>query len=237
VIKAVQPAAASQEALDFLTGLEEYSGPMQRLPEELEELYLGKENRGKVVWWEHVANTASSPSEIIAKNDEFLSKLAALIQPYSLDMFGKNIDERTPTLLSVSLDDDTESDYPPAEATDKSLGDFLRIFQSRVVQAVYFMGPGTTSVELEATGESESMKLPFRSDSTSIVAGPGTILLFNPRAFRYAAANDGQVVSLTSSFTEGGDTCRIHAGSDDIHLNRCWSTDSRKVNTQNNHKT
>ena len=78
-----------------------------------------------------------------------LSYLASVLQPFSGDVFQKPIRERTPGLLSLSLEEDEEEDYPQPPADDKVLGDFLSTWRRGLVRLVHFIGPKSTAIELE----------------------------------------------------------------------------------------
>nr|AQS99241.1 type I polyketide synthase [Gambierdiscus excentricus] len=174
------------------------AGKLQRFPEELEEGYLGANNRGKVAWLD--PTDKDSPKDpLLDKNDAFLSKLAALVQPYCADMLGKQIDERTPALMSLSLTDEEEPEYPPADSDDAALGQFLSIWRRKLLHVVHFMGPESCNVTLDSTGAGA---LPSKQDAVEIEAEPNTILIFRPGCFNYECRTGEETLSLTCAFLE-----------------------------------
>jgi len=177
------------------------AGKLQRFAEEVEEGYLGTNNRGKVAWIDPADKDAPKDA-LLDKNDAFISQLASIIQPYCADMLGKQVDERTPALMSLSLTDEEEAEYPPQDADDASLGQFLSIWRRKLLQVVHFMGPETSQVVLESTGEGPASTLPCKQDSIEIEAEPNTILIFRPQAFNYECRCDQETLSLTAAFLE-----------------------------------
>jgi len=180
------------------------SGRLFRLPEEVEEGYLGFGAKGKVAWLD--ASNADAPKNpTLDKSDAFISKLAGLLQPASGDILGKHVDERTPALASLSLPDDEEAEYPPQDADDGTLGDFLRTWKRSLIKVVHFMGPGVSNVTLESTEENGAESLPCKQDSVEIAAEPSTILVFRSGAFRYGCHADGECLSLSANLLQHAD--------------------------------
>jgi polyketide synthase-associated protein len=173
-------------------------GKLARLPEEVEPGYLGENNRGKVVWMD---GDVDSPNDDFLKScDEYISKLAALIQPYSADIFGKHMDERTSALMSMSLTDDEEPEYPPADSDDKTLGTFMSVHKRSLLKVAYFLGPASPSVMLEAKDDVEGPKTACKQDAVEVTGLPSTILIFRPDVFSYSCSSDEEALSLTASF-------------------------------------
>jgi len=184
------------------------AGKLNRFAEEVEEGYLGTNNRGKVAWIDS-ADKDSPKDALLDKNDAFISQLAALIQPYCADMLGKQIDERTPALMSLALTDEEEPEYPPQDADDASLGQFLSIWRRKLVQVVHFMGPDSAQVVLESTGEGPATTLPCKQETVEIEAEPNTILIFRPQVFNYECKCDSEILSLTAAFLEATSTLSL----------------------------
>jgi polyketide synthase-associated protein len=194
-----QPQAEVDKALEAATTMS-VEGELHRMPEEVEEGYLGNGNRGKVCWMDGSEVTKATPKdEFLAKCDGFISKLAQTIQPYCGDTVGQCIAERTPALLSLSLTDDEEGDFPPEDSDDDTLGHFLKIWKRSVIKVVYFLGPSTPSVTLDAR---EGSKLPMAQDSVNLDAAPGTVLVFRTSAFNYTCNSPQEFLSLTATFLQ-----------------------------------
>nr|AQS99197.1 type I polyketide synthase [Gambierdiscus polynesiensis] len=177
-----------------------HAGKLQRLPEEIEEGYLGNGNRGKIAWLD--PDDKDTQHGLLKKSDAFISTIAALIQPFCADTIGKTVDERSPGLLSLSLTDDEEADYPPQDATDAILGSFLGTWRRSLLRVVHFMGPGTGAVTLEVSEEGDGKSLPFKQETVDINALPNTILIFRKGVFNYSCHYEEESLSLSSEFLE-----------------------------------
>jgi len=173
-------------------------GRLGRLPQEVEEGYLGSGSRGKVVWLD-----PDEPDvvfdELLDLNDRNLSRLAAILQPFSEDALGTCIEERTPALVSLTLLEEEEDDYPYPMADDKTLGDFLGTWRRGLVRVVHFMGPAACDVMLEGREGAKFSGLPDRRDSVGIQAGPNTILLFRPDCYAYSCATESEALTVMAS--------------------------------------
>mmetsp|Transcript_25791 Transcript_25791/g.54438 ORF Transcript_25791/g.54438 Transcript_25791/m.54438 type:complete len:956 (-) Transcript_25791:102-2969(-) len=200
VLKVCQKDAETAKAFEHVQNLGN-DGKLQRLPEEIEEGYLGIGNKGKVMWRD-AANWEADTDDCIKANDDFITKLGELIQPFALNLFGRNLDERTPALVSVSLTEDEEVEYPHLDSDDGVLGTFLRVYRSSLCKIVHFMGPASSTVMLESTGDERSAKLPFQQETVRLDMGPNTILLYDPSIFSYSCQCEEETLTLNASFVE-----------------------------------
>jgi len=175
-------------------------GRLGRLPYEVEEGYLGIGGRGKVFWMDRDALAGGEQTEALRSNDQTFSYLASLIQPYSADAVGKLIEERTPALVSLSLMDVEEDDYPQPMADDRTLGDFLGTWRRGAVRTVHFMGPATAEVVLECRETPEAAELPRVNERLVIEASPNTVVLFRPDCFSLESRAQGEVLTMMASF-------------------------------------
>lgn len=198
VLKTCQSASAVEKTIQAIKEAGD-EGRLGRLPQEVEEGYLGCGSRGKVMWLDpDEPDTVSE--ELLDTNDRNLSHLAAIFQPFSEDALGKVVEERTPALVSLTLLAEEEEDYPFPMADDKTLGDFLGTWRRGLVRAVHFMGPGISDVLLEAREGPKFTSLPEKKESVGIQAGPNTILLFRPDCYTYNCASEHEVLTMMSSF-------------------------------------
>lgn len=170
---------------------------LSRLPEEVEEGYLGVGAAGKVMW---IDSDVPITDPVLKANDHNITYLASLFQPYAEDVLGKAIDERTPTLASMTLTPDEEDDYPSPPADDKVLGDFLATWQRGLLRIVHFMGPETAVVTLDSKEGAASAALPCSLDSVEVSASPNTILIYRTECFDYSVEGSGEVLSMMSTF-------------------------------------
>lgn len=183
--------SGGHETQDLLRQME-VERKLSRLPEEIEEGYLGVGGKGKVVWVD-----AESP-EVVKMNDQNLSYLASLFQPHSEDVLGKSVVERTPALLCLSLGEEGEDEYPFPLVDDGVLGDYLGMWRRRLVRIVQFMGPSVTTVTLENT-DVDAVKIPSASDSVTLLAGTNTIVMFRMDCYDYSCTSDGEIVSMMTT--------------------------------------
>lgn len=195
VLKLAQSDESIASSMKTLEGWDQ-SGRLTRLPEEVEEGYLGKACRGKISWLDF-EDPAYLSDEFLSSSDENLTHIARVFEPYSRDTLGESVQDRTPALLSVSLTDENESEYPYPMADDKTLGDFLNTWRRSLVRAVHFLGPVSTQVILEAKGEAD---VPNLHRSASLLVAPNTILLFRPDVYEYTCEVREETVMMISNF-------------------------------------
>lgn len=186
------------QALETLRELGD-EGRLGRLPLEVEEGYLGEGGKGKVVWLDPDGGHAIQ-NEVLNANDANISTLAGLFQPYSADAIGKMIVERTPALVSLSLQKDEEDDYRQPMASDKILGDYLGTWRRGLIRVVHFMGPSAVKATLEAKEGSQAASLPVALDAVSVEAAPNTILLFRTDCFSFKYEAQEEVALMMASF-------------------------------------
>lgn len=143
-----------------------------------------------------------------------MSYLASVLQPFSGDIFQKPIKERTPALLSLSLEEEEEEDYPQPPADDKILGDFLSTWRRGLVRVVQFVGPNSTAIELETKEGPDAAALPVQQEVIRITAEAGTILLFRPDCFTHSTTPNGEVLTVSTAFLSEQARWFINAGKD-----------------------
>eukprot|EP00930_Biecheleria_cincta_P053377 TRINITY_DN3882_c0_g1_i1.p1 TRINITY_DN3882_c0_g1~~TRINITY_DN3882_c0_g1_i1.p1 ORF type:complete len:929 (+),score=159.98 TRINITY_DN3882_c0_g1_i1:33-2819(+) len=199
VLRLCQPRQIRERAVEAMQRLAE-DGTLGRLPEEVEEGYLGLGGKGRVTWLD--PDRLDVETEALHSADQNLSYLASLLQPASGNLFDRMIKERTPALAALSLDIEEEEDYPHPEADDQTLGDFLGTWRRGLVKAVHFMGPDTASIELETREGPKAAALPTQQEVIRLKAEPNTIILFRPDCynFSWSVEPESEVLMLTASF-------------------------------------
>lgn len=197
VLKICQDAQAVARAVDCMRDLAQ-DAKLSRLPEEVEPGYLGTGNRGKVIWMED-GNPNAPKDPTLKANDVFLSRLVFGIMKDPTNALGKDVQARTPALVSLSLLPGEEGEYPFPFSDSQLLGTFLKTWRRSVLKAVHFMGPGTATVSLEKSGD---VRLPVEQESVQIAAGPNTIVLFRTACFDYVCDVRGESLSITTTFME-----------------------------------
>mmetsp|Transcript_126995 Transcript_126995/g.284038 ORF Transcript_126995/g.284038 Transcript_126995/m.284038 type:complete len:940 (-) Transcript_126995:62-2881(-) len=174
-------------------------GKLGRLPAEVEEGYLGNCGMGKVIWLDPDDQDLIK-DDVLEANDRNLSYLASLLQPFSEDALGKIIDERTPALVSLSLQEDEEDDYPQPMADDKILGDYLGTWRRGLLRAVHFMGPGEATVALESRGGATGAALPHLQELINFKASPNTIILYRTEVYNYSCTSEDEILTMMASY-------------------------------------
>lgn len=174
---------------------------LRRLPEEVEQGYLGTSGKGRVAWLD--ASSVMAPKhEVLERCDAIVSVLAAALQPHCADMLGCFVTERTPAMVSLSLLEEQEADWPNGDADDQTLGDFLRIWRRSQIKVVHFLGPGAVPVSLQPLDSDAAAALPHKQEVVDVVAEPGTILVFRTGCFSYESRSDQEFVSVLATLLE-----------------------------------
>lgn len=197
VVKLCQPSKDMTELMDAAAEWQD-SGEFYRLPEVVEEGYLGTGVTGKVMWIDPM-DQPEPRSQVLATCDSNMSYLAGALQPYCQDSLGGAIAERTPSMLYLSFLKDEEDEYLPATADDAALGDFLGTYRRQLVRVVHFMGPDSATVTLERQPSDTADKMPFLEQSVSINATTNTILVYRPSCWDYGYRNPASKVNMTLS--------------------------------------
>mmetsp|Transcript_58864 Transcript_58864/g.182397 ORF Transcript_58864/g.182397 Transcript_58864/m.182397 type:complete len:956 (-) Transcript_58864:110-2977(-) len=204
VVKVCQSATLLEKTLESLREMGT-DGHLSRLPEEIEEGYLGNNCRGKVTWLDYDKQQLAG-DEYLSTTDGYLSYIAQVFQPYSADILDTWVDERTPALVCLTLTDDEEPEYPAPEADDSALGKFLKTWRRTLLRAVHFSGPGTAQVVLEGKDGDSVPKLVKLQTSIELSATPNTILLYRPSAYDYTCeAPEEESLMLTTCFLSPAD--------------------------------
>mmetsp|Transcript_19817 Transcript_19817/g.46272 ORF Transcript_19817/g.46272 Transcript_19817/m.46272 type:complete len:940 (+) Transcript_19817:43-2862(+) len=190
VLKVCQLQEDVEQTVSYLKSLAA-SGKLERLPEEVEEGYLGEGARARIAWMDTTDNRNSLQDKALKESDEFVSTLAALLQPYCEDALGKVVDARTPGLVSVSLA--PSEDVAPMPADAYILASFYSTWRRSQLKMMRFFGPGNAQVKLvkkDDDGGDEGTP----QESFQISAGPNTILIFRPTMYDLSCRMDEEVV-------------------------------------------
>ncbi|CAE7216279.1 ppsC, partial [Symbiodinium necroappetens] len=196
LLKLCQRKSEQLAAVQAMQDLGE-EGRLGRLPEELEEGYLGLGAKGRVLWLDP---NATQVHEALLAADQNLSYIASVLAPFSGDVFEKPLRERTPALLSLSLDEEEEEDYPQPPVDDRMLGDFLSAWRRGLVRAWHFMGPSSVTLELETREGPAAAALPLQQEVIRLTADPGTLLLYRPECFVLSSTVKGESLGISATF-------------------------------------
>lgn len=205
VVRTCQEPEDVQRAFAVVQGLAR-EGKLQRFPEEVEGCHLGFGCRGLACWLDRDKKVVPQDATIRA-NDRFFSTLFAILKPYCGD-FGKVVEERTPGLVSISLPEEEESQWPAPEANDEMLGNFFTSWRRSQLKMVHFMGPGTCSVVLHARnpeGTVDGAKLsalPVKQEQVELSVPANTILIFRTHLFTYSCKPQEASLMMSASLLE-----------------------------------
>eukprot|EP00931_Biecheleriopsis_adriatica_P085876 TRINITY_DN60659_c0_g1_i1.p1 TRINITY_DN60659_c0_g1~~TRINITY_DN60659_c0_g1_i1.p1 ORF type:complete len:955 (-),score=205.23 TRINITY_DN60659_c0_g1_i1:94-2958(-) len=180
VLRLIQGEEDRAQAYEMLRQADE-DGRLCRLASEVEEGYLGRGGRGKVMWLD--PDDPSVPSACsLRRNDANITSLAEILQPFAEDVLGMPIMERTPAMACMSMTDEEESVYEHPTASDAIIEEFYGNWARSVLRVVHFMGPGESKVVLSAKEDAPISRL---EASYEISAGANTIILSRPDTFDY----------------------------------------------------
>jgi polyketide synthase-associated protein len=199
VLKYIQSTEERANCLDALKVLDG-AGRLGRLAKEVEEGYLGKAGRAKVMWLDP-ENGEMLPPEMWRSDGNFTA-LAEMLQGSSEDALGVPLSERTPALACLSMTDRDEEAYENPPATDDMIEEFFSTWNRGVLRVIHFMGPGIGQALLEPK---DTSPLPGLTDQ-EITASANTILLMREDAyfFTYEEPADGEACWLQSVFMKEG---------------------------------
>lgn len=180
VLRLIQRDEDREEAMRMLRGFDKDSR-LCRLANEVEEGYLGKGGRGKVMWLD--PEDSSVPrGAALRRNDANITSLAEILQPFAEDVLGAPISERTPAMACMSMTDAEEAIYEHPTASDTIIEEFYGNWARSVLRVVHFLGPGECKVALTAKDDAPISRL---EESYEINAGPNTIILMRQDTFDY----------------------------------------------------
>lgn len=199
VLKTCQSVKAMEKTVGMFQDLAE-DGALARLPEEVEEGYLGEGCWGRVTWMDYTNKEFSGDGNLV-KNDENLSYIASAFQPYSFDVLDSGIDERTPALICLSLTEEQEPEYPAPEADNETLGTFLQTWRRTLLRAVSFHGPGAADIVLTRKEEPKVANHPANKvDTVALTGEANTILLFRPDIYEYECKCPQETLMLVTNY-------------------------------------
>lgn len=198
VLKMCQPQQEVEQAFEYVKSLAQ-SGKLDRLPEEVEEGYLGEGARARVAWMDP-SDRNSLQDKILKESDEFVSTMAALLQPYCEDALGKVVDARTPGLVSLSFP--PSEDVEPQPTEDYILASFYSTWRRSQLKMMHFLGPGAAQVRLKPKEDDTAGEEAGHQDLVQISAGSNTILIFRPGMFDLECRTDEETLMLSASLLE-----------------------------------
>lgn len=179
VIKVIQTEQDRNDACDALREADA-EGKFGRLAEEVEEGYLGKGGRAKVMWLDpDSAGTLSDTG--VGKNDDMLTSIAEVLQPYCEDCLTCPIAERTPALLCMSMTEDDEAEYENPVATNSVIEEFYSVWCRSVARLIHFMGPEKGWITLVRKDTAPVTE----AQDVTVGASPNTIIVFREDTFEY----------------------------------------------------
>mmetsp|Transcript_49295 Transcript_49295/g.154388 ORF Transcript_49295/g.154388 Transcript_49295/m.154388 type:complete len:937 (+) Transcript_49295:67-2877(+) len=176
----------------------EAEGRFGRLAQEVEEGYLGKGSRGKVMWLD-TDTDAFGDDSAVRRNDANISSIAELVVPYAENVLGAAVAERTPALVCLTMSDAEEAEYESHVATDQMIEEFYSTWYRGVLRVMHFMGPGTGKATLTLK---KGAPITTLEESCEVYLPTNTILLIREDAFEYTYSEpeSGEAAWLASFF-------------------------------------
>nr|AQS99234.1 type I polyketide synthase [Gambierdiscus polynesiensis] len=171
----------------------------------------GKECKGKYAWLDSRPQFGTDPA--LKDSDEWLSTVAQQLTQWR-DIFDNDLDERTQSLVCLTLTEKDEPDYPMPEPNDKQMLEFLRTWRRTLVRAVHFLGPGTASITLDAKDHGRVQR------QVRIHAVPNTIVLFQRGQYEYTCSCPEETLMVISNYLAPSETYEL----EDINGNLNWLT-------------
>lgn len=147
VVKSIQDTPDLRNAHEALKEAEA-CGQFGRLAKEVEEGYLGRCGRAKVMWLNPEGDDFAMP-DAVWSNDYKMTSIAEALQPFCDDIVGSLVTERTPALVCLTMNDKEEELYMRPDVDDQGLLDFYNTWSRSLVRIVHFMGPEAGLVTLE----------------------------------------------------------------------------------------
>jgi polyketide synthase-associated protein len=198
VIQEMEEVTKSFDGLKELDG----TGTLARLAQEVEEGYLGRSGRAKVMWVD--PSKTSKLGSLVLRSDANLTAIAEVLQGSSEDSAGGSIAERTPALLCLSMTDADEAEYECPAATDQEIEEFYSTWSRSVMRVIQFIGPGKGKAILTLKESAPANSL--EESSFEITAAPGTLLVIREDMYEYMyeEPDDGETCWLTTFFMKEG---------------------------------
>jgi polyketide synthase-associated protein len=202
VAKVIQSVEDTAKSFDDLKELDA-GGKLARLAQEVEEGYLGRSGRGKVMWLDP-SNPSLPSTSAILRNDGNFTAIAEILQGTSEDSVGAAIAERTPALVCVSMTDADEADYESPTASDQMIEEFYSTWSRSVMRIIHFMGPGSGKAIL--TLKESAPRNDLEESTFEITATAGTLLVIREDMFEYMyeEPDEGEACWLTAFFMKEG---------------------------------
>mmetsp|Transcript_76332 Transcript_76332/g.184697 ORF Transcript_76332/g.184697 Transcript_76332/m.184697 type:complete len:957 (-) Transcript_76332:109-2979(-) len=178
LMKIIQSGEHDKDTVAFLHSLEE-EGKFGRLPQEIEEGHLGKNGKAKAMW----VNPDEMGGTYLETTDNKMTGIAQIVMPFTEDVLGCPLLDRTPGLCCLSMNDADEAEYDVPSATDEELTEYYETWYRSQLRLVQFFGPAKGSVTLTAKETS-----PFEGPQSEyrLAVGSNTLLLVREDALQYS---------------------------------------------------
>jgi len=159
-----------------------HEGLFVRLPRELEEGYLGREGKGKVMHMnmhgEVEAFVKESPLKFV---DEAISTVGRLVDPYTDREFGFQLAGKSDTLLVMPFNGD-EDDYELCDVENEEAASFLQMMWRAKLAVIANSGrvPATLTLFPKVSEDADEM------EPLNFTLEPGTLAAFLPDRHKFA---------------------------------------------------
>jgi len=210
-VRVIQGAKDLQQSFDALKQLDA-QGKFGRLSQEVEEGYLGKNGRAKVMWLDP-DDSPLPPESPVLRSDGNVSAVAELLLPHCENCLGTAIAERTPALLCLSMTDEDELEYESPGATDDIIEEYYSTWCRGVLRVVQFLGParGRAILSLKSTAPLSNLE-----ETYEVEAIAGTMLILREDTFGYTfeEPEEGEACWLMSFLMKPGRQWTMEGGVD-----------------------
>nr|AIW63285.1 polyketide synthase AS3D901 [Azadinium spinosum] len=146
---------------------------------------------------------SESMPDLIKQNDANITTMAEILQPYTEDLMGCQIAERSPTLVCVSMNDREEANFESPYATEKQVQEYYSIWTKSALRLFHYMGPSKGKVMLT---RKSSCPLKHLEGAYEVDAEANTIVLTREDCFDFAyeEPDEGEACWLTSFMLKPG---------------------------------
>lgn len=162
-----------------------------RLAAQVEEGYLGRSGRAKVMWLDP-DSPALADDGLVWAVDGNITRVAEILQPYCADAVGSPVEDRTAALVCMSMSDADEERYTQLDADDVQLAEYYTTWSRSVLRVVQYLGPATGTAVLQPKAAAPLSGLPRELEISAV---PGTMLIVREDTFHYCFDEplDGEV--------------------------------------------
>mmetsp|Transcript_157147 Transcript_157147/g.286121 ORF Transcript_157147/g.286121 Transcript_157147/m.286121 type:complete len:932 (+) Transcript_157147:83-2878(+) len=197
VLKTVQKTGDFETCYSNLKDLESKK-MFGRLPQVVEDGFLGKSGRAKTMWMDPM-----SEDDFLYARDGTMTRIAETLAPFCADKLGCELGERTSGMVCLSMTDEEEDAFLHPEADNQTLLEYHNTWARGKIRLVFFLGPDAGEVTLQPK---EGAPISGLEDEYTISASANTIILVREDTFNYGydEPDEGESVWMQCFLLEPG---------------------------------